>query len=246
MVGPADQDLSGAQSADAGQVRQLGVNVVDQARDVAFELVRLGLECLDAVGGGAHRPDGGAVLEVLGGTVAQFCAVADLGVAALASQFRAEVLGSGDNQCFEMVDRRGAGGDRAGSCAHQDAQGFALAPAARLDQAVAAEDFPGGSNRIEGVVLASAAPRWALGSADFDDLFALFAEEGGESGTIAAGSFDGPASLAGHLRSREVQQLPVALGAGWGVGMSQRGADCGDRGCGEGVAVGVDADDAFE
>jgi hypothetical protein len=44
VVGPADQNLCGAQGADAGQLCQLRVDVVDQAGDVVFELVRLGLD----------------------------------------------------------------------------------------------------------------------------------------------------------------------------------------------------------
>jgi hypothetical protein len=44
----------------------------------------------------------------------------------------------------------------------------------------------------------------------------------------------------------EVQQPPVTAGVGRGISAGQDGADGADGGCGEGFAVGVDADDAVD
>ncbi|WP_232791990.1 MULTISPECIES: hypothetical protein [Amycolatopsis] len=125
------------------------------------------------------------MLEVLGGAVAQLRAVADLGVAGAVAQLGSELLGCGNDQGLEVVDRSGARADRAGPGAHQDAEGFAVAALAGFDQVIAAEDLSGG---VEGVALAPAAARRAFRPACFDDTFPLPEEECGEPGTVAAGS----------------------------------------------------------
>jgi hypothetical protein len=53
-VRPADQDLAGAGRADAGQLHQLGLDLGDQARDLAFEIVGFGGEDARSIEDLAH------------------------------------------------------------------------------------------------------------------------------------------------------------------------------------------------
>jgi hypothetical protein len=135
----------------------------DELSDLLFEVVRFACECLDAPGGAAQHAHGGAVLDVAGGAITELGAVGDLGVAGPAAQFDAKVFGRADDQRREVVDGGGAGGDSAGPGGDEDAEGFWCTAAARLDEMVAAEDFAGGADRVEGVALAGASPWWGLG-----------------------------------------------------------------------------------
>jgi hypothetical protein len=67
-----------------------------------------------------------------------------------------------------------------------------------------------------------------------------------QAGAEAARSFHRPTATARQLRLGEVEQLPVADRVGAGGDLSQHAAEVADGGCGEGVAVGVDADDAVD
>jgi hypothetical protein len=89
-------------------------------------------------------------------------------------------------------------------------------------------------------------PWWAFGSADLDDAFALSDQECGESGAVAAGSFDCPTAPGWQVLVGELKQSPIAAGVGGGLGATQGRPDGGDRCGGESVAVGVDADDAID
>jgi hypothetical protein len=60
---PADQYLGGAEGADAWDLQQPRGDRVDERGELGLELVGLGLQQLDALGGGSQRADGGAVLE---------------------------------------------------------------------------------------------------------------------------------------------------------------------------------------
>jgi hypothetical protein len=121
-----------------------------------------------------------------------------------------------------------------------------VSAAAWLDEVVAGEDFAGGADRVQRVALAGASSRWAFGPADFDHAFALPDKEFGESSAVAAGPLDCPAPPVRYMMLSEVQQTPVAVGVGGGLGVPERRPDGGDRGGGESVAVSVDADDAVD
>ncbi len=88
------------------------------------------------------------------------------------------------------------------------------------------------------------APLWRrcaggpLGAADFDDPLAVGEQEAGQSGAIAAGALDRPASLAWDLCPGEVQQGVVAAGVGAGLGLGDDPPDRGDSGGGEGARGG--------
>ncbi|MEV6021768.1 hypothetical protein [Streptomyces sp. NPDC052036] len=71
-------------------------------------------------------------------------------------------------------------------------------------------------------------------------------KEGCEAGAVAAGSFECPAAAARDMRAGEVERALVAAAVGRCVGGLQDGADGADGCCGDGVAVGVDADDALD
>jgi hypothetical protein len=62
----------------------------------------------------------------------------------------------------------------------------------------------------------------------------------------ATGSLDRPQATARNVTVRKVEQLLVARGVGTGGGLGEYPAEVGDGGRGQGVAVGVDADDAVD
>lgn len=63
---------------------------------------------------------------------------------------------------------------------------------------------------------------------------------------LTADAFQGPASAARYVLAGEVQEPPVDPGVGGGVGAGKDGADRADGCGGEGIPVGVDADDAVD
>jgi hypothetical protein len=89
-------------------------------------------------------------------------------------------------------------------------------------------------------------PRLAarFGRPDLDDLLACVVQEGRQAGAIASDAFQSPAATAGDVLTSEVEQAAVAAGIGRGIGAGQEGADGTDGSRGEGVTVGIDADDA--
>lgn len=111
---------------------------------------------------------------------------------------------------------------------------------------LADQSFLGRADRIDHVGLAPATDGCALWPADFHDSLAGLVEEGGQASAVAADALQGPAAAAGNVLAGEVQQAPVAAGVGGGVSAGHDRANGAD-GCGsEGVAVGVDADDAVD
>jgi hypothetical protein len=109
-----------------------------------------------------------------------------------------------------------------------------------------AERLAGGPDRVQCVALGAAATGRPLGSADLHDLLAVRLQHHRQAGAEAARSFHRPTATARQLRLGEVEQLPVAGRIGAGGELSQHAAEVADGGGGEGVAVGVDADDAVD
>jgi hypothetical protein len=68
-MGPSDQDLSCGDRSDVKQAEELWGDLPDQDEDLLFEVFGLGLQGLDALGGGPKGPCCRPVLKVLGGTV---------------------------------------------------------------------------------------------------------------------------------------------------------------------------------
>jgi hypothetical protein len=77
-------------------------------------------------------------------------------------------------------------------------------------------------------------------------VFPALLQEHGQAGAEAARSLDRPQATANNVTIREVEQLLVARGVGTGGGVGEDPAEMGDGGRGQGVAVGVDADDAVD
>jgi len=67
-----------------------------------------------------------------------------------------------------------------------------------------------------------------------------------QAGTEAARSLNRPAAAARQVAVGEAEQLLVAGGVGAGGCLGQHATETGDGGGGQGVAVGVDADDAVD
>jgi hypothetical protein len=109
-----------------------------------------------------------------------------------------------------------------------------------------AKRLAGGPDRVQRVALGAAATGWPLGSADLHDLLAVLLQHRRQAGAEAARSLHRPAATARQLRLGEVEQLPVAGRVGAGGDLSQHAAEVADGGGGQGVAVGVDADDAVD
>ena len=109
---------------------------------------------------------------------------------------------------------------------------------------VVGEGLPGGADGVQGVALSAGPSREPLGSADLDHLLAMGLQEGRQAGAVAASAFHRPTAPTGHLRSGEVEQATVAgpVGADRHLG-EQAPHRVGGSG-GQGVSVGVDADDA--
>jgi len=104
----------------------------------------------------------------------------------------------------------------------------------------------GSTDRVQRVGLGARAAGWPLGSADLDDLLTTLEQEAGQAGTVAAGTLDRPATAPVDLDPGGLQQLVVAGGVGAGRGLAQDATGRGERGGGQGVAMGVDADDAID
>jgi len=196
--------------------------------------------------GGPQGADRGAVLQVPGGAVVQPRAVGNLGIAGAAAQFRAQIFRGRDDQRLEVVDGGGAGGDGPCPGRHQNPQGLAVPAAARFDEVIAAKDLAGGPDSIQRVTLSAASPRWAFGTAHLNDAFTLPQKELGEPGAIAAGALHGPAPLVRQITQGKAQQMLITIGVGRGLRAGHHRPGRGDRGGGESVAVGIDADDAVD
>lgn len=245
-MGPADQDLGSSDRPDAQQVEEVGRQLPDQGEDFILEVFGLSLQGLDALGGGPKGPCRHPVLKALRRTVPELSTVGDLSRAPEFPQLGAEVIGRGHDQGLELVDRGSGSENRTLAGGEQDTQRLTLAAEPGLDQVLGGQGLLGGPDGIEHVGLASAPVGSPLGPADLDDMFAGLVKKGRESGTVAADAFQSPAAATGDMFTGEVQQAPVTAGVGRGVCAGQDSADGADGGSREGVAVGVDADDAVD
>lgn len=91
-VGPADEDLGSADRADAWQIQQLGSGGGDELADVTLEIVSFGTQCHDAFSGAPQYAQRRAVFDILCRPSTELGGVADLGVAGLAAELRAQRL----------------------------------------------------------------------------------------------------------------------------------------------------------
>jgi hypothetical protein len=140
-MGPADQDLSSGDRPDAEQVQELRRHLADQDEHLALELFGLGLQGLDALGGGSQGPRGHAMLDVLRRAVPQLSTAGNLDRPLEFPQLGAELVRRGHDQRLELVDRGGGGEDGSVAGGEQDAQGLALAAEPGLDQVLGGQGY---------------------------------------------------------------------------------------------------------
>jgi hypothetical protein len=116
----------------------------------------------------------------------------------------------------------------------------------RRGHAVVCEHLAGGSDRVQRVALGAAAVRWPLGSTHLDDPLTTLLQQRRQAGAEAARSLHRPQAAARNLTVGKAEQLLGAGGVGAGGGLGEHPAEVGHGGRGQGVAVGVDADDAVD
>ena len=142
----------------------------------------------------------------------------------MAAELVADLLATGDEQRLEVVDRLGAGADRAAAGDQQHAERFAIAATARLGEMLARERLAGGADRVELIGLRAVAARRPRGAVDLDDPLAMLEQEGGEPGAVAAAGLDRPDSPSRRVQLREPQHALVAerVGRRWSACRSPR------------------------
>ena len=145
-----------------------------------------------------------------------------------------------------LADGGHPSGGRAASGAQQRPQGLPLTAAARDGRAVLAKRLASGSDGVQRVALGATATGWPLGSAHLDDPLAALLQRHRQASAEATRSLDRPQATARNVTVRKVEQLLVTRGVGTGGGLGEDPAEVGDGGRGQGVAVGVDADDAVD
>ena len=111
---------------------------------------------------------------------------------------------------------------------------------------VLAKRLAGGPDRVQRVALGATPGGRPLGPTHFDDLLAVLLQEPCQAGAEAARPLDRPTATTRNLHAREVEQPLVAGSVGAGGELGQHATKAGDGGGGQGVAVGVDADDAVD
>jgi hypothetical protein len=111
---------------------------------------------------------------------------------------------------------------------------------------VVAKRLAGGPDGIQRVALGAAAAGWPLGPGDLDDPLTTLLQHCRQAGAEAARPLDRPAAAAGQVGLGEAEQPLVAGRVGADRGPGQHATEAGDGGRGQGVAVGVDADDAVD
>jgi hypothetical protein len=128
---------------------------------------------------------------------------------------------------------------RAGGQQHPDC--FPVSAASWLAEVHTGQRLPGRSDSVDIIALHTATTCRPLGAVALNDPLAARVQCRGQSGTEAAGAFDGPRRRV--VAPPEADQLGVASRIGGHRQMFQDSARRADRRRGVGVFVGVDADD---
>jgi hypothetical protein len=145
-----------------------------------------------------------------------------------------------------LADGGHPSGGRAAPGGEQRPEGLPLTAAAREGRPILAKHLPSGPDRVQRVALGAGATGWPLGSAHLDDPLTTLLQHRGQAGAEAARSLHRPQAAARNMTVGKVEQLLVAGGVGASAGLGEHPAEVGDGGRGEGVTVGVDADDAVD
>ncbi len=123
--------------------------------------------------------------------------------AALDQRFRREVtqlvskiVGCGQHEGFEFVDRSRAGAHDAGACHGMHTQGFSMpVVCTRNVEPVATERFASGAHGIEFVGLRAVFAGFLAWPIELDHPLADTRKSGGEPASVTGGALDGPRSL---------------------------------------------------
>ena len=103
-----------------------------------------------------------------------------------------DTVGSAGDQRVQSRDGPGPERDRLPAGGQQHPDGFPVSAAARLAEAHTGEHLPGRSHRVDVVAVHPATTGRPLRAVDLNDPLAASVQCRGQSGTEAAGAFDGP------------------------------------------------------
>ena len=115
--------------------------------------------------------------------------------------------GGADDERVQSRDGPSAAFDRLPAGGQQHPDGFPVSAASRLAEAHTGEHLPGRSHRVDVVALHTATTGRPLRAVDLNDPLAASVQCRGQSGTEAAGAFDGPQRRA--VAPPEADQLTV-------------------------------------
>lgn len=180
-----------------------------------LEVGSLGVGAKQPLGGQSHHLHGRPHLDRVGWCGLQRSARAGLLQPRAAAQCLAERFGSGDDERLEVAASVGTHLHELAAGGVQHPQRLALATLARAGELVTRERFAASPDRIQRVALGAAAAAGPLGPVDLDHPLALGAQEGGQSGAVAAGAFQRPDPTAGCPPRGDGQQ-PGMPGLGGG------------------------------
>ncbi len=118
----------------------------------------------------------------------------------------------------------------------------------RLSETLTSERLASGPDGIKGVGLGAVLGGFAFGPVEFDDPFAATLNEDAETASIAGGALDDPRPLRRHA-GRVGPEHSVAIAVirrREPFGGQDSRCSCFDRGDGDPVSIGVDADDMVD
>ena len=208
-LSPAAMSSAAATSAPTPDAaNRAGVGCLAQGEEVGVELADLDAERPIAAWEDAQRRLGGPGDRIGCGVGAQADAGVDERAGAQAAELGIERLGGGHGHVVDLVDRLSAGFERRapGDAQHPD----------RLHQAVAglghsggfaAEGGPSRGFGVDGVGLAAAPSRLAVGAVHLHHADALAGEAARQAGTVAAGALHADAH---HLAPRTATRRAVS------------------------------------
>jgi hypothetical protein len=164
------------------------------------------------------------------------------------AELGAEFLRRTHQERLELVDGGDSSGQGRAPGGQQHPQRLVVAPLADCSQLLGqlAEGVTGSADGVDRIGLGAAALRRPLGSASLDQMLTAAAQEGGQARAVAAGALDRPAAPASQMDVGEAEQGLVAGRVGAHGGLAQDAADRAERGGGQTVAVGVNADHAID
>jgi len=200
-VGPGQQDLGGAEHADAVLGRdQARGKFFDDGRDLGFDVCRGLIECDDPLAEPVHGLVEDAGLSAGAGRARQAGAYPRPALAGQMAQLLAQLVWSGDDDRGE----HGPGGlarvNRVVPVNHQQPQRFPVPVAAHLAWLRAGQHFPGRADGIDRVALARPASAHMPRVVDLGHLLAFGGQVAGQAQPVMPGPLHRPCHLAAACR----------------------------------------------